>query len=841
MATTIEQNNNKYPIINDRRDFDERTGNIVERVIFNNRLLIIILIVVISVLLGWQASRLVVNANFDRMIPSSHPYIMNFFDNRAELPGLGNSVRVVIENTKGDIFDQQYLQTVREINDELFLIPGVDRPWMKSLWTPSLRWTQVTEDGLRGGPVMPDRFDGSSEKLEELRDNLARSSAPGRIVANDYKSSMIIVPLLNNYADSGKPIDYKALSQALEQRVRGKEGEGVRIHIVGFAKLVGDLIQGLTKIFQFFAVSVLIATLFVYLYSRCWRSTLMLVAVSILGVVWLLGLMHLAGYELDPYTILVPFLIFAIGLSHGAQKMNGVMQDIGRGTHKYIAARYTFRRLFMAGLTALLANVVGFAVLIIVDIPVIQDLALTTSIGVAVLIFTKLILIPVILSYTGVSLHAAKRSMHASNTEKLSPLWEFFSHFTQRNWAIGAIVFAVILSITALVVRHNLQIGDLGAGAPELRQDSRYNQDVAYVTANYGLSNDQFAVIVKTAPGVCDHFSNLIEADRLGWVLSHVPGVQATESFATLTKQGVSGTFEGYFKWNSIIRDPRSLGYAASQVLVNNPDVLNPKCSVFPVMTYLSDHKASTLTQLLAQVEAFAKEHNSEDIKFLPAAGNAGIEAITNIVVKDSFYKMHALLYVGVVLLCFVTFRSWRAVIVAVIPLVVTSLLCEALMVWLGIGVKVATLPVIALGVGVGVDYALYLLSVQLVVQRSGASLKEAYRASLQFTGKVVALVGMTMAAGVITWAWSPIKFQADMGILLAFMFMWNMLGALVLIPALSCFLLQNRHKTGLPPQSVGGSANTTVGPRKKLPQPPRSKRQHVGADVELTQLPRLH
>ena len=155
---------------------------------------------------------------------------------------------------------------------------------------------------------------------------------------------------------------------------------------------------------------------------------------------------------------------------------------------------------------------------------------------------------------------------------------------------------------------------------------------------------------------------------------------------------------------------------------------------------------------------------------------------------------MLALVYLAVTVLCFITFRSWRAVVVAVVPLVITSVLCEALMVALGIGVKVATLPVIALGVGIGVDYALYLLSVQLAQQRVGVPLGQAYRVALQFTGKVVVLVGVTLAAGVATWALSPIKFQADMGILLAFMFVWNMVGAVVLIPALSHFLLPARN-----------------------------------------------
>ena len=254
-----------------------------------------------------------------------------------------------------------------------------------------------------------------------------------------------------------------------------------------------------------------------------------------------------------------------------------------------------------------------------------------------------------------------------------------------------------------------------------------------------------------------------------------------------------AATREGYFKWETVARDDGSRGYTSARVLQDNPDTMNPGCAVFPVVANLADHKADTLARVLTVAETFAHAHDRPGVQFLPAAGSAGIEAVTNVVVRESLYRMHLLLYLAVVALCFITFRSWRAVLVAVIPLLITSLLCEAIMVCLSIGIKVATLPVVALGVGVGVDYALYLLSIQLHCLRQGRSLAEAYAASLAFTGKVVAFVGLTMAAGVITWAFSPIKFQADMGILLAFMFLWNMVGALVLIPALSHFLLNPR------------------------------------------------
>jgi hypothetical protein len=278
-------------------------------------------------------------------------------------------------------------------------------------------------------------------------------------------------------------------------------------------------------------------------------------------------------------------------------------------------------------------------------------------------------------------------------------------------------------------------------------------------------------------------------------------------------RKTIAGLNEGNPKWLTISRNPQLLGGAVNWITTDSPEVVDKSCSVIPVVAYLKDHKADTLDRVVAAVEAFAKEHDDKNLKFLLAAGSAGVDAVTNIVVRDSILKMYAAVYGAVALICLITFRSWRAVVVALVPLIITSILCKTLMVWLGIGLKVATLPVIALGVGIGVDYALYLLSVQLAQQRAGLPLSTAYGNALAFTGKVVALVGITLAAGVVTWAWSPIKFQADMGILLTFMLLWNMIGALVLIPALSHFLLPT-GKGVMPASDEAPALHTVPRPR---------------------------
>jgi uncharacterized protein len=819
------------PVVARLEDFDTASGSWAERLLFNHRPWVMLVCLVATLLLGWQATKLTLNASFEKTIPTLHAYIANYLAHQADLGGQGNAVRLVVEAKQGTIYDKHYLEVLQKISDEVYLMPGVDRPFMKSLWTPNTRWVAVTEEGLDGNTVMGDSYDGSPEALAEVRANVERSGEIGQIVAGDAKSSIVFVPLLGANPQTGQGLDYGELGRRLESLRARYDSDSIGIHVTGFAKVMGDLIEGLQQVLVFFAVALVICAGVLFGYTRCVRSTALVVACSLVAVVWQAGLLAVLGYALDPYSVLVPFLVFAIGMSHGAQKMNGIMQDVGRGTHRVVAARYTFRRLFVAGLTALLCDAVGFAVLALIRIQAIQELALAASIGVAVLIFTNLVLLPVLLSYTGVSPAAAKRSLRddpeaGADTGRL---WKSLDRFTQRGPAIVAIVTATAMALIGYAISTRLHVGDLDPGAPELRADSRYNRDNDYVTTHYAASSDILVVMVTTPEDQCTRYGTLAKVDRLAWQLEQLPGVESTNSMAALSKLAMVGYNEGQLKWFELIPNDSALGGVQTRA---PRELFNQGCSFLSLYVYLKDHKAETLTSVVETAESFIVSNGARrpagtqvdppggsglarggpslrpgadpEVRFMLAAGSAGIAAATNIVVKQAMREMLWWVYGAVVVLCWVTFRSWRAVVVAVLPLVLTSILCEALMVGLNMGVKVATLPVIALGVGIGVDYALYVLSVMLARLRAGESLSAAYLHALQFTGRVVMLTGVTLALAVGTWALSPIKFQADMGILLAFMFVWNMVGALVLLPALAHFLLRPAaRRAALQPASV--------------------------------------
>ncbi len=786
-----------------------RQARLVEKLgetwVFSHRRTVLLVFAVLSVLLGWQALHLRPDASFSKMVPRSHPFIANYLDYETQLNPLTNVVRVAVETTEGDIYSKEFLSLLRQVSDEVFYIRGVDRGNMRSLWTPNVHWYEVTEEGMRNGPVIPSNFDGSPAMLEQVRTNVLRSGTVGSLVATDHRSATIQVPLLEVDPLTGDKLDYGRLSDELEALVRDRYQDGTtQIHITGFAKVVGDLIAGIRDVAAFFLVTVVLSTVLLLWYSRCWRSTASTIFTCLLAVVWQLGIVRLMGLGLDPYSVLVPFLTFAIGVSHAVQNINTMAAERASGATPLDAAKSTFRVLFIPGTIALVCDAVGFSTLLVIDIGVIKELAISASVGVAVVILTKMFLLPVLMSYVGVSRRGVARAQ-ARRDKIRHALSDLLGRFAGPKWALLAVGVSLLLLGGALVESRDLKIGDLDPGAPELRPDSRYNKDVAFFTEHYSTSADVFVVMVTAPEGDCGSYSVASLVDQFQWRMEDLPGVESTESLFTNMKKTIAGTNgAGDLRWYAITRN-RYISNSAHKMVPSR--FYNTDCSMTPVVLYLADHKAETLSGVVAAVQAFSAEFDDPDIHFLLAGGNAGVEAATNIVIKQSEPLMLALVYGIVALLILWEFRSWRVTVAIVFPLFITSMLCEAIMANLGLGVKVATLPVIALGVGIGVDYGIYIYNRLEYFLDRGLDLRAAYAETLKTTGQAVAMTGLTLALGVMTWVVSAIKFQADMGLLLTFMFLWNMVGALVLTPALISLLMPGLRRRPAPARAPGKAA----------------------------------
>ena len=437
-------------------------------------------------------------------------------------------------------------------------------------------------------------------------------------------------------------------------------------------------------------------------------------------------------------------------------------------------------------MTALISDGIGFLTLLLIDIQAIKELAVAAGIGIAVIVMTNLVLLPILMSYFGLTKAGIA---HVNEKSQKHPVFlEKLSYFAHPKVATVSILIAVCGFAVGIIGGKGLKIGDLDTGAPELHPDSRYNLDNKFISENYTVSSDIFIIMVNTPEEKCSLYENVEVIDRFGWVMENVPGVQSSVSFSFVIRSILMGFNEGSLKWNSIPRDQQAINSTFFQI---PSQLVSTDCSFAPIILFLQDHKAETLDRVVAAAEQFIADNPMDNLTFTLATGNAGIEAATNDVIADAQSQMLIVIYIVVMVLILGSFSSVAAVACIVIPLALTSSLCQALMAQLGIGVKVATLPVIALGVGIGVDYGIYIYGRLETFLERGMGLQEAYFNTLKTTGKAVLLTGIALAIGVGTWIWSPIKFQADMGKLLTFMFLWNMVGAIWLLPALAHFLVK--------------------------------------------------
>lgn len=781
----------------------------LEGLIFRNRPWVIGIFVITTIFMAYQASCLRIDAGFTKNLPLKHEYMKTFVQYQQEFGG-ADRIIIAVMTKEGDIFTPEFFDVLRRVTDEVFFIPGVDRTQVKSLFTPNVRFTEVVEDGIAGGNVIPEDFRPDPEGLAKVRENVLKAGIVGGLVANDFTGAIVSAQFMEFHPNTGERLDYIHAAHQLEKIretfSRDPIGKNFNYHIIGFAKVIGDIADGAARVILFFGIAFLITAVLVYVYSQSCVITIISLACSLCVVIWQLGLLTLLGFGLDPMSILVPFLVFAIGVSHGIQMVSGIRAEVFKGLDNLEAARAIFRRLAVPASTALVTDIIGFITILLIEIRIIQEMAITASLGVAVIIFTNLFLLPVLLSYVRFSDTYKQKLM--LRAERLEPLWGFLSRVTEPGNARIVLCVALCLFAVGAWKSTDVKIGDLHRGVPELRADSRYNKDSQVITSHFSVGVDMISVIVETVPEGCIDYEVMTTIDRFDWHMRNVEGVHSVIALPGIAKVINAGWNEGNLKWRVLSRNQSALAQAVSYVPTSS-GLLNPNCSVMPVLIFTLDHKAETIDRIVSNVKEFQGKYGSDKVRFRLATGNVGVMAATNEGVRAAQFPIVFYVFSAVIALCWITFRSLRGTLCIIIPLGIVSLLAYALMAMLEIGLKVSTLPVVALGVGIGVDYGIYIFSrlksiltgeepmeefspdgCMICSFNQNPTLQEIYKCTLRITGGGVMFTGITLATGVATWIFSPLKFQAGMGILLTFMFLVNMLGAILLLPALVYLLV---------------------------------------------------
>jgi len=736
-----------------------------------------------------QALRLQPDAGYEKQIPLQHEY-MQVFKKYEKAFGGANLVTVALVRRDGDIYEEKFLEALRAATDEVFFLPGVDRSRVTSMFTPGVRYLEIVEGGFAGGDVVPRDYAPSPAMFELIRANVGKAGIIGRLVSNDQRGAMIVAELLEHHPVTGERLDYRQVADALE-RLRAKYSSAdVSVHIIGFAKVVGDVTDASVEVAGYFLVALALTMLLLWAFCGSFRLALLPLSAALCAVIWELGLLHSFGFGLDPFAILVPFLILSIGVSHGVQYINGWGNEVAEhGLDSYQASVETFKRLFIPGTVAIVTNVIGFATLAFIKIEIVREMALNAALGMAAVILTNKIMLPIALTWVKLPALEKFRRRQRVRAEIGDRLWRPLAVFATARGALPMLALAALSLAWSLWKYPELRIGDTQIGVPELRPDSRYNRDSAAIVGSFNIGVDLLKVIVETKEYGCVDGAVMELVDRYAWHMRNTEGVASVVSLPQVARRVRQGLNEAHPKWLVLPRNEGALAQVVAQVPPSS-GLQNPDCSAMPVLIFTLDHKAETIGRIVDATKAFNAGNAGEGAHFALASGNVGVMAATNEEIKARELLVIVWVHLTLLLFVWVSFQSVASVISIIVPLVLCSLMTYGFMAVVGVGMKAATLPVAAFGVGIGVDGGIYLWSVLARYLDQGLPLREAHFQALRHTGKAVVFTSLSLIVAVATWMFSDLQYQADMGLLLFLMFGANLFGAILLLPALAWLVL---------------------------------------------------
>ncbi len=762
----------------------------IARKIFYLRVPLLFVFSIITIFLGYHASQLEVATDFSGMIPMSHEYMKNYQPFK-DIFGGGNGIKVSVSRKNDTILDKAFLETLIKIEEDVMFVKGVDRLTVRSLVSPETQFVSVTEEGFEMNRIVALDIPDTEKGMLKIKNSIQQAGLLGRMVSMDLKSALIT----GNIYEAG--VDYTKIYKQLNE-IRDKyTTDDVSVHINGFAMVVGFVTDALPKILTLFGITALITVFILWRsFHRFWCAVLPLFSGG-LSVLWGLGISRLIGMKLDPMTTIVPFLIFSVGVSHGIQMMKRYLEECNTHVRGYDAAMHALVGLLLPGVLALVTDVIGFLTIMMVPIGMIQDLAKTASIGIACIIVANIIGLTLTLSFFSNQL----RPDVALETRE-TYIYGVLRRLSLLTWGKNAykvVGVSLVLLISSFFIARTMQVGDVNPGEPLLWEDSVYNQDAAKMSTDFMLGVDTLSIVASgDEDGICKNIDILTTMSSFEWELSHIAGVTAVISPILLAKAINDMVHEGDIRQRALPKTSQELAYLFTLAGSTSDTIfMNMGCQSLNIRIFLSDHKGDTIRQVIQQAKAFIADNPLPGAKFVLAGANAGVMAATNEEVAKAKVPMLAWVYFSIFIFCLIIFRNIKAPLFILAPLFMVSIASTAFMKLSGLGLNVNTLPVASLGVGIGVDYSIYIYSRLMEEMKQHARFEDAVKITLNTSGAAVLYTALTLSAGVLTWLISDLKFQADMGLLLGFIFITNMISAMVLMPSL-VYIFEVKNKAAL-------------------------------------------
>lgn len=734
----------------------------------------------LTLIMAFFAARVEIKTVFDDLLPRTHDYIKIHERFRQDFGG-SNIVSMMVEVEEGDIFKTAVLEKVRKLTSDMALIDGANPFQVISLASNKLKDIKSSTDSIETRPVMGNEVPTTREALEELKNSVLNSPLVyGAYVSKDLKAALITVDFYEN------AVDYNKIFPQVMKLADAAQGDGVRVSVVGEPVLYGWVAYYLPETMRIFMMTIGCLVALLFLTARTWRGTLLPLLAGLTSTVWALGFARLLGYNLDPLVIVIAFLITARSISHSVQLVTRFGDELAAGvTTSRAAASAAMLQLFKPGMLGVVADAGCMIVVVLTPIPLMQKISVIGTIWVLTIALCACVMTPVLLSWVKPS----ARHAHPINIYPLlDRILAACVAVTTSGWRYALLLGAAFVFIASGIYAFRLQVGDADAGSPILWQDSRFNRDAEAINKQFQGADRMYVVFEGERPGAIKEPAVLRSMDAMQRFMGAQPEIGGSLSLADIIPQV-----------NQVLRENNPRYRDVGQTAVENGELLymwapdagdaarfmDPQFQNAPVTLFFKDHRGDTIRTAVQRVKDFIASNPVEHGAYVLAGGLIGVTAAVNEVIFAGQIESIALALLVLVMCCAVAYRSMRAGIFFMVPVILSNTITFSVMAWQGIGMTLSTLPVAALGIGLGVDYAFYVVDGIREELHRHSDLKRAIAHALQTAGKGVLITSLTLTASVVLWFASSLRFQAEMGILMAIWLFVSSVSALFLMPAL--------------------------------------------------------
>jgi predicted RND superfamily exporter protein len=757
---------------------------------------LLILLVLSTAFFAYKAVGIPIVTNMDDLLSTKHPYVKLDKEFR-KLFGGSNLVLVQVRAKRGDIFNEAALRTIRRITDEVTFFPGVDRNKVYSIAARKVKDVKVTSWGMSVPPIMWPDIPSKQEELIELKSRIFSNNAIyGSLVSFDGRAALVSCEFFT------EGINYKALFNEFQKLRAKEENENIDINLAGDPIIHGYIDHYLSQTFTLFVLTLVGLIVFLAIYTR----SLIFVGLPIISAFvcgcWGLGFAGLMGYNLDPLILVIPMVITSRALSHSIQFNERLVEELEIVREKREAVKRTVKALLYPGVGGIVADGVGIILIAIIPIPLLVKLAFFCFFWAMSICFGVLVLNPALVmalpsSWVG-------RKARPERGEKYVHEGGRFDRVLIKTagWSRGKnvwIVFIVVLVIFGVTSYLNtkLIVGDAKPGTPLLWPGSRYNTDEKLINDYFpGVMNPFLIVVQGTKTDVIKQPQVLRAMVDFQRYLSGYPEVGGTLSYADLVRGINMKFYEDMPKWNVVPSTSEKVGMLCYLLEGGGAEpgdydkYIDYEYQMSNIAVFCVDRVGTTIERVIDAGEKYIARVSedkslSELVKFRLGAGLIALRASVNKEIARFQVTLSVLAFLGIGVVCALFFQAVTPGWMLILPLFIANYLLFGYMAIVKIGLNINTLPVASIAVGIGVDYGFYLMERIKKEYAIHRDLDKSISIAIRTTGKAIIITVLTIALSVFSWAFSSIRFQAEMGVLLGLVTIFHLFGTLIFLPAL--------------------------------------------------------